>query len=183
MWRRFCQLSWILKAVFITSLGIFLSFYVYGVESVFNIFQFEPHTPWRWITPAFLHFGLLHLVVNLFCWVYLGHLVERRLGNWVLSALFIVGALLSNWVQYLLAGANFGGLSGVVYALLGFCWIHSVLHPKSPPLICTPVVGLMLAWMVLGFTDVLFINMANWAHLFGLLAGIGVAILVRARAE
>lgn len=170
-----------LKFVFITSLGIYLSFFVYGVESVFSTFQFDPHTPWRWVTPAFLHFGLLHLVFNLSWWVYLGNLIERRLGNWVLSAIFITGALLSNWMQYLLADANFGGLSGVVYALLGFCWIHSVLHPKSSPLISTPVVGFMLVWMVLGFTDVLFINMANWAHLFGLIGGIGVAVLVRTR--
>ncbi|AZZ97178.1 rhomboid family intramembrane serine protease GlpG [Pseudoalteromonas sp. R3] len=181
LWRRFSQLSWVLKSVFITSLGIYLSFFVYGVESVFSTFQFDPHTPWRWVTPAFLHFGLLHLVFNLSWWVYLGNLIERRLGNWVLSAIFITGALLSNWMQYLLADANFGGLSGVVYALLGFCWIHSVLHPKSSPLISTPVVGFMLVWMVLGFTDVLFINMANWAHLFGLIGGIGVAVLVRTR--
>ncbi|MCG7561815.1 MULTISPECIES: rhomboid family intramembrane serine protease GlpG [unclassified Pseudoalteromonas] len=181
LWQRFTQLSWMLKAVFILSLGIFMSFFVYGVEPVFDTLQFDPHSPWRWITPAFLHFGLLHLVFNLSWWIYLGNMIERRLGNWVLWTVFVAGALLSNWMQYLLADANFGGLSGVVYALLGFCWIHSVKHPQSPPLIGTPVVGFMLIWMVLGFMDVLFVNMANWAHLFGLLAGMGVATLLRVR--
>ncbi|WP_046003011.1 rhomboid family intramembrane serine protease GlpG [Pseudoalteromonas rubra] len=181
LWQRFTALSWMLKAVFIISVGIFLSFFVYGVEPVFAAFQFEPQTPWRWITPAFLHFGLLHLVFNLSWWLYLGHMIEHRLGSWVLWVIFAAGALLSNWMQYLLADANFGGLSGVVYALLGFCWIHSARHPQSPPLISTPIVGFMLIWMVLGFTDVLFVNMANWAHLFGLLAGMGVAVLLPVR--
>jgi GlpG protein len=29
----------------------------------------------------------------------------------------------------------------------------------------------MLIWLALGFADVLFVSMANWAHLFGLLSG------------
>ena len=70
-----------------------------------------------------------------------------------------------------MVGPNFGGLSGVVYGLLGFCWIHSFLNPNKPALVSTAIVGFMLIWLVLGFADVLFVGMANWAHLGGLLSG------------
>ena len=82
---------------------------------------------------------------------------------------------MSNWAQYLLVDNRFGGLSGVVYALLGFAWIYSSKLPEEKQLITKPVVGFMLVWMVLGFADVLFISMANWAHLFGLLSGMAIA--------
>ena len=69
----------------------------------------------------------------------------------------------------------FGGLSGVVYGLLGFCWIYSALNPKQPALVTTAIVGFMLVWLVLGFADVLFVGMANWAHLGGLVSGMAFA--------
>jgi GlpG protein len=36
----------------------------------------------------------------------------------------------------------------------------------------------MLVWLALGFADVLFINMANWAHLGGLVAGASLGVFV-----
>lgn len=131
---------------------------------------------WRFLTPAFLHFGWLHIVFNgLWLWE-LGHRVEVLLGSRMLLALFLLVALLSNGAQYLFGGpAIFGGMSGVVYGLLGFSWVAGRLRPGwalEPP---RPIMLLMVGWLVvclLGIVETLgFGAIANAAHLGGLLAG------------
>ncbi|MDP4536293.1 rhomboid family intramembrane serine protease GlpG [Alkalimonas collagenimarina] len=134
---------------------------------------------WRWITPAVLHFSLLHLVFNLMWWWFLAGQFERVLGRWQLISFTLSCALLSNVAQYLLVGPYFGGLSGVVYALFGYFWWAGRLNPSQGLQLSPGLVGFMLIWMLLGFLDVLWIQMANWAHLAGLLAGCSWAWLLR----
>ena len=74
-----------------------------------------------------------------------------------------------------MVGPNFGGLSGVVYGLLGYGWIYRALNPKQPPLVSNAIIGFMLIWLILGFADMLPVGMANWAHLGGLLSGMAYA--------
>jgi hypothetical protein len=69
----------------------------------------------------------------------------------------------------------FGGLSGVVYGLLGFAWVAGRLNPRwlgmAP---ATPIMLFMVGWLVicmLGVFDVLGFSVANAAHLGGLLSG------------
>jgi GlpG protein len=88
-------------------------------------------------------------------------------------------ALISNAAQYFMVNPNFGGLSGVVYGLFGYFWIAGRLNPAQGLSISPGLVGFMLLWLLLGFFDVLWVSMANWAHLGGLLAGMGWAWLLR----
>lgn len=78
---------------------------------------------------------------------------------------------ISNWVQFLFVGFNFGGLSGVVYGLFGFCWIYSVMCFNELFLVSNSIVGFMLVWFILGFVDMLLVSMVNWVYLVGLLVG------------
>ncbi len=134
---------------------------------------------WRLVTPAFLHFGWLHIAFNsLWLWE-LGGRVERTLGHLNMLGLFLVIATLSNVCQYLFGGPSlFGGMSGVVYGLLGFSWVGARVQPRwafSPP---RPVMLFMLGWLVVclvGLVEGLgFGAVANAAHLGGLLAGAGL---------
>jgi GlpG protein len=131
---------------------------------------------WRLLTPIFLHFGWLHITFNcLWLWE-LGALIERRLGS-VLVFLLIVGSGVgSNVAQYVYTGPSlFGGMSGVVYALLGFCWVYNALLPERGLAIPNGIVFFMLGWLVfcmVGATEVLgFGSIANAAHVGGLLLG------------
>lgn len=74
--------------------------------------------PWRILTPAFLHFGLLHIVFNaLWLWI-LGGRLELFLGRGLYLGLFVFTALVSNYTQFFMEPRSiFGGLSGVVYGL------------------------------------------------------------------
>lgn len=176
--KRFVGLHWFLKLTFIVCISVFASFFlVQNPQSWLDKLLFNPTEPLSWLTPAIIHFGALHLIFNLSWWLYLGNKIVKQAGSSSLFLLFFISALVSNWAQYLIVDNRFGGLSGVVYALLGFAWIYSTKLPEEKQLITKPIVGFMLVWMVLGFADVLFISMANWAHLFGLLSGMAIAAL------
>ncbi len=139
----------------------------------------QPAQLWRWFTPILLHFSLTHLVFNLAWWLYLGRQFEQQLGMQTLLILTLSVAMVSNAAQYFMVGANFGGMSGVVYGLFGYCWLAGRLNPAQGLHISSGLAGFMLLWLVLGFFDVLWISMANWAHLGGLLAGLAWAGLLR----
>ncbi|MDC8831846.1 rhomboid family intramembrane serine protease GlpG [Alteromonas gilva] len=138
----------------------------------------QNHQWWRLLGPALIHFSLLHFVFNLLWWGMLGSQVERQLGTSFLLILFAITAVVSNVAQLLVAGPNFGGLSGVVYGLVGFVWITGWLRPQWGLYLPNAIVGFMLVWLVLGFTDVLWVNMANAAHTAGLITGCVIAGLL-----
>jgi GlpG protein len=77
----------------------------------------------------------------------------------------------------------FGGMSGVVFALLSYAWLwdQSGMQPRIG--LPSALMGFMLLWLVLGFTGVLqgvgLGAIANTAHLAGLLAGLLWLLLVR----
>lgn len=141
----------------------------------------NPAELWRWFTPMLLHFSLTHLVFNLAWWCYLGSRFEQRLGAGLLLNLTLSVALISNAAQYFMVNPHFGGLSGVVYGLFGYFWIAGRLNPAQGLHISSGLIGFMLLWLMLGFFDVLWVSMANWAHLGGLLAGMAWAWLLRNR--
>lgn len=128
---------------------------------------------WRYVTHALLHFSILHLVFNGLWWWLLGGMIERQISSSKLMQIFLLSALISGFAQFAISGIEFGGLSGVVYALLGYLWWIGWLVPERGLGIPRSYVGFMLAWLVLGF--VLPMNIANMAHLFGLLTGCGIA--------
>lgn len=131
---------------------------------------------WRLVTPAFLHFGFFHLLFNgLWLWD-LGRRLELGLGPLRYAAFILITAVVSNLAQFLWSGtALFGGMSGVVYALVGFIWMRQRVAPH--PLYAVPkaLIGFMLFWLVLCMTGAVdyFIagSVANAAHLGGLVAG------------
>lgn len=138
---------------------------------------------WRWVTPVLLHFSLTHLVFNLAWWGLLGAKVERYRSSSFLLQLAISSAVISNGLQLALAGPNFGGLSGVVYALVGYCYLSDLLSGRQRYQLGHGLFGFMLLWLLLGFLDVLWVNMANWAHLGGLGCGLLWAWLSRDRRQ
>jgi GlpG protein len=131
---------------------------------------------WRLITPMLLHFGLLHLAMNSLWYWELGRRIELRQGAFVLLALTLVYALVSNVAQSLTGGPSlFGGLSGVLYGLLGHCWLLQRLAPSPAFALPRGVVTMMLVWLLLCLSGLItllgFGQIANAAHVGGLVAG------------
>lgn len=137
---------------------------------------------WRLLTPALLHFGFLHIAFNLLWWWELGGLVEKHQSPARLLALTVVIALVSNAAQFLVYGPNFGGLSAVVYGLLGYLWIYPYADPRATFRLRGGIVIFMLGWLALGYTGIpdllLGISISNHGHLAGLLVGGGLGLLL-----
>lgn len=131
---------------------------------------------WRLWTPIFVHFGLLHLSMNGLWFWELGRRIEMRHGSMGLLALTSLAALFTNTAQHLVDGpAIFGGLSGVLYALLGHCWLFQRLAPCAAFALPRGVVSMMLVWLLVclaGLPSLLGLGeIANTAHVSGFLIG------------
>ncbi len=132
---------------------------------------------WRLVTPIFLHFNVLHLLFNMLWLRDLGGMVERVRGTARFGLLVLALALASNLAQFYWHGPGFGGMSGVVYGLLGYVWMKGRFDRASGLFVHQSTVNFMVGWMVLGFTGLLsqYIgSMANLAHLAGLAAGVAL---------
>ncbi|MCA9052665.1 MAG: rhomboid family intramembrane serine protease [Planctomycetaceae bacterium] len=130
---------------------------------------------WRLVTPSFLHFDVLHLLGNV-SWFYLfGQVIERtrRRGRYVLMLILI--ALVSNLAQYLVAGPNFGGLSGVDCGLFGFLWFKSHFRPEAGFELAPEQTVLFAGWMLVCLTGIVG-PIANTAHVSGLILGLLLAL-------
>lgn len=134
---------------------------------------------WRTVTPIFLHLDWTHLVFNMI-WLYqLGILLESLKGTVRLGIFVLVIAILSNLAQalapqYLGGSPNFGGMSGVVYGLFGYVWIKSNVVREPGFAISQITVVVMFIWLFLCMTPAIP-NVANVAHVVGLLAGVCLA--------
>lgn len=129
---------------------------------------------WRLVTPIFLHFGILHLLFNMFWLRDLGAAVEFRRGTMTLIWLVLGSAVASNVAQFLWNGPNFGGMSGVVYALFGYVWVKGKLQPHLGLGMNQQTVTIMLIWLVACMFGLLG-PIANAAHVAGLIVGCAVA--------
>jgi rhomboid protease GlpG len=126
---------------------------------------------WRLFTPMFLHFGIPHLFFNMLWMFDLGTMVERRQGTGRLALLVLPIAALSNLGQYLLHGPEFGGMSGVVYGLIGYIWMRGKFDPASGLFLHQSTVTMAVIWFFLCLVGVIP-HVANAAHGFGFGAGL-----------
>ena len=76
------------------------------------------------------------------------------------------------WHSTYMHGPMFGGMSGVVYGLLGYIWIRGKLDPGSGLYLHPTTVWMMIVWFALCFTPLLG-AIANTVHAVGL--GLGMA--------
>lgn len=171
-------------AVLVVCVLVYAASLLGGFVPLLNLLRFQGldallanHQWWRLLGPALIHFSSLHIVFNLLWWWVLGSQIENRLGWQHLLVVFVVTATVSNTGQYLVSGPHFGGLSGVVYGLMGFVWWCGWLRPAWGLSLSKPLVGFVLVWLLLGYADVLWVKMANTAHTLGLVMGCVLAWL------
>lgn len=138
---------------------------------------------WRLVTSLFLHYGVLHLVLNMWALLQAGHLVERLFGR-ALYALAYFGSGIAGSLATLLwhrkdlvwsAGAS-GAVFGVYGAMLGYMLREKHALPKSvfQPLLKSTLAfaGYNLLW------GLIRPGIDNSAHLGGLAGGIGLGWLL-----
>lgn len=141
--------------------------------------------PWQVISYAFLHGGVMHLVLNLYALWLFGVPLERRWGSLPFAAFYlscVVGAallhLLVAEITLYQGGAAYPviGASGGVFGLL---LAFGYLYPEQELLLLIPPMPVKARWFVIGYGAVELLagvtgsvsGVAHFAHLGGMLTG------------
>lgn len=141
---------------------------------------------WRLFTPAFLHGGIFHIALNMWCLWSLGRLSERLFGKWQTFAIYMVtgvgGALLSiasnpNHAELGASGAVFG-IVGAVMAGVKFGDLNISAGEKRA--IFSSAVSFAVLNFILGFSQIgsgIFgSKIDNMCHLGGFVTGLLVGL-------
>nr|WP_225954345.1 rhomboid family intramembrane serine protease [Kibdelosporangium phytohabitans] len=137
---------------------------------------------WRLITNGFLHFGFVHVVVNMVSLFILGRDMEMLLGRVRFLALYLVSLLggsvavfvftREEMTEYGLQYAHTVGASGAIFGLMGALAV-AVFRLKLP---IAPALGVIGLNLVLTFT---IAQLSIWGHIGGLVTGalVGLGML------
>ena len=138
---------------------------------------------WRLVTPAFIHFGVAHLLFNAAVVIEFGRRIERGAGSFALLGLTLIVAVASNAAQFLVTNAAlFGGLSGVAYGLFAYVVARgrfdtAIVWRVNPSFSVAVIVMLVLLSSGVGGCGQCMLRSA--AHWTGLAGGAIAALLWR----
>ncbi|NLG55995.1 MAG: rhomboid family intramembrane serine protease [Rhodococcus sp.] len=119
----------------------------------------------RVLGSGFLHFGPMHLAVNMFALYIFGRDVEAILGRARFSAVYLLSILGgSAAVMFFDTMSLTAGASGAVFGLLGAELLILLRLKRSP----TPIIALIVLNVVISVT---IPNISFWGHFGGLAAG------------
>lgn len=138
---------------------------------------------WRLGSAMFLHFGLLHLALNIWALWDGGQWVERMYGHFRFVAIYLLAGLAGNLLSLVVhAGrAVSGGASGAIFgiygALLSFLWLErEQIHAGEFRWLFWAAVGFSMATIIFGL---MIPGIDNAAHIGGLLAGLILGVLLK----
>jgi len=135
---------------------------------------------WRYLTHTLVHLSNMHILFNLTWWWIFGGAIERQLGSLKLLQIYFFAGVISGIAQNLVSGPAFFGLSGVVYAVLGYVFMLDKIHKQTAFALPDSFFNMLLVGILLGFAGPLIdIQIGNTAHISGLLLGMGLAWMDR----
>ena len=125
---------------------------------------------YRLLTSGFIHYGIVHILFNMYALYILGPPLERHLGRLRFAALYFLSLLGGSVMVYLFSplGAATGGASGAVFGLFGATFVAA----RRLNLDVGWLVGLIAVNLVITFT----VPDISWqGHIGGLITGALVA--------
>ena len=125
---------------------------------------------YRLLTSAFLHYGPMHIVFNMWALYVIGPPLEIALGRLRFSSLYLMSALGGSVVVYLLStlGGQTAGASGAVFGLFGATFVVG----RRLNMDIRWVIGLIAINLVITFVVP---NISWQGHLGGLVTGAAIA--------
>lgn len=133
---------------------------------------------WRLVTNIFIHFGIIHLIMNMYCFYTIGIYLEPMLGK----ARYISGYLCTGILASLVSlwwhkeGVNSAGASGAIFGMYGIflALLTSNLIPESIRKALLQSIGIFVVYnLVYGMKS----GVDNAAHVGGLISGFAIGYL------
>lgn len=131
--------------------------------------------PWRMLASNYVHVGIIHIALNMWCLWNLGFLAERVFDPWtyvmIYTACGLAGSLASLWWHPMVTGA---GASGAIFGLAGALIAALYLGhlPISPQAMKSTLKSLLTFAGYNLFFGAVARGIDNSAHIGGLLAGL-----------
>lgn len=85
---------------------------------------------WRFITPIFLHIGILHLVMNTLALYYLGIAVEKMFGRTRFLWIYLFSGFTGTLASFVFTGNLSAGASGAIFGCFGALLYLGVVYPQ-----------------------------------------------------
>ncbi len=136
---------------------------------------------YRFFTCMFIHFGFMHLSGNMVVLLFLGDNVERAVGGFRFILIYILGGLIGSFGSFAYAyqynqGIVSAGASGAIFALIGaLLWLVIRNKGRLEDMTLLRMCVLIAYALYNGITSE---NVDMAAHLFGLLGGFLVAVVL-----
>jgi rhomboid protease GluP len=136
---------------------------------------------WRLLTSVFVHGGLIHLAVNMWCLINIGPLLERLYGNLGYIALYLAagigGAIASAATPPPKPSV---GASGAIFGVLGALISFLIIHRRSiPATVLRPLRGSAIGFVIFNTIFGLVVpNIDQAAHMGGLVTGFLAGLLL-----
>jgi membrane associated rhomboid family serine protease len=130
---------------------------------------------YRLLTSTFLHFGIIHIALNMYCLYLLGPQLERAFGTLRFAGLYLLSGLAGATLSYALGPSyeQAAGASGAVFGLFGAFFVLQRRRGGDVTQIATTIgINLFISFAASSYID--------WrGHVGGLLGGaaVGAAIV------
>jgi len=135
---------------------------------------------WRLLTCCFVHFGIIHILMNMYAFLYIGLLLEPLLGRWKFTIAYLltgIAASTTSLYWHWNDAAVSAGASGAIFGMYGVflaMLTTNLIHPeKRKPLLRS--IGFFVLFN-LGFGTLGTID--NSAHIGGLVCGLLIGYLL-----
>ena len=192
-------LMWQSSGMGFSLLGVFPYPVLIAYGAKLNSLVSGAHEWWRFVTPMFIHVNLLHLLVNMYSLWIIGPYVEKLYGAskfvvfWVLTG---IAGVVASYLTVVSPDKPLGaigrflfkvhddpsaGASGALFGLVGVLFVFGIKFRHELPegfkrafgtgLLPMIVINLFIGYVGRGIID-------NAAHLGGLVAGAGLALIV-----
>jgi membrane associated rhomboid family serine protease len=123
---------------------------------------------WRLVSAAFLHYGPIHLAINMYSLYYAGSLLEQVIGRWRFALLYLASGIAGSAGALVISPNSITvGASGAIFGILGALF---VLERRRHIATGGQVAGLIVLNLIFTFALSSFISVGG--HVGGLIGGV-----------
>jgi len=137
---------------------------------------------WRAFTSTFVHFGIIHIVLNMWCLWSLGSSLELFMGRKAYTVIYLLSGVMASltsiaWNPWRVSAGASGAIFGVAGAFLSYLYFKKA--PMDPKQVRQKIKNLLI---FIGYNLLYGAagNVDNSAHLGGLIAGLVLGALAPA---